>query len=101
MAHKQLGHAILSVTAQEFQKMAHVLLSAAPKQWLTVQLGCQTGGPAKSFRFPKIGAENFRKRKTIKKTGQKSRYKRFVPNKMINGKLLSCLLIASFQGWNM
>jgi len=67
MAHKQLGHAILSVTAQEFQKMVHVFLSAAPKQWLTVQLGCQTTGPAKSFRFPKIGAENFRKRKTIEK----------------------------------
>ena len=67
MAHKQLGHAILSVTAQEFQKMVHVFLSAAPKQWLTVQLGCQTAGPAKSFRFPKIGAENFRKRKTIEK----------------------------------
>lgn len=71
MAHKQLGHAILSVTAQEFQKMVHVFLSAAPKQWLTVQLGCQTAGPAKSFRFPEISAENFRKRKTIEKNRSK------------------------------
>ena len=57
IAQKQLGptlilesDAILSVTATEFQKMVHASLNAAPKQWLTVQLGCLTGEPAKSKR---------------------------------------------------
>ena len=61
IAQKQLGptlilesDAILSVTATEFQKMVHASLNAAPKQWLTVRLGCLTGGPAKSKRACEI-----------------------------------------------
>ena len=57
IAQKQLGptlilesDATLSVTATEFQKMVHVFLSAALKQWLTIQLGCQTAGLATSKR---------------------------------------------------
>ena len=57
IAQKQLGptlilesDATLSVTAAEFQKMVHAFLSAALKQWLTIQLGCQTAGLAKSKR---------------------------------------------------
>ena len=57
IAQKQLGptlilesDATLSVTATEFQKMVDAFLSAALKQWLTIQLGCQTARLAKSKR---------------------------------------------------